>query len=226
MSDLPIICVTCCHQYVYPKHDEGGGHKSGSHVLRAQAARDTWYKIAQQYRDRLEVKFFYGRWPSEATRAPLPDEVFLDCPDDYYSLPQKVQAMFQWVLENGNPKALKVDDDVAIYIPRLLPDLDSPADYRGYEIEMDIKFASGTAYWLSRLAMELVAREEIDPKEWREDHFVGQTLFKHGIKVIHDPRYHCCHCPHCQQEVPEDSRITSHTVDPKKLRALMETSNA
>lgn len=224
MGKKIIACISC-HALRYPKHDQGGGHHNGE--SRVQAVKDTWAKTwAEKYSQEIDLKFFFGRWPTEATRLPEDNEIFLDCGDDYYSLPEKVKAVFKWCLDNGYESVLKVDDDVWIHFDRLLADLDSPADYRGYETEIDIKFASGTAYWLSRRAMELVARAELDPKEWREDHFVGQTLFKHGINVLHDPRYHCCHCDHCLGEVPEDSRITSHTVDPQRLYELMETSNA
>ena len=206
---------------VYPKHDLGGGHHNGE--SRVQAVKDTWYRNWQKVSDQIDLKFFYGRWPTEATRKPEDNEVFLDCRDDYYGLPEKVQAIFKWCLDNDYEAALKVDDDVWIHIPRLLSDLDSSSDYRGHEIEMDIPFASGTAYWLSRRAMEAVAQAEIDPKEWREDHHVGSVLARKDIFVTNDERYHSCHCSHCMTLVPESQRITSHTVDPRRLYELMES---
>jgi hypothetical protein len=202
-----IIAVVTCHARQYPKHDQGG-HKDGE--SRAKAVRDTWLKDAA---GKIEVKFFYGRG---AERTPEPDEVFLDVDDSYYGLPEKVRAIFQYCTENGYDEVTKVDDDVFVRVDRLLG---SPltTDYRGFEIESDIKYASGTCYQLSRRAMEIVARSPIPAGEWREDRHVGRVLLDHGIQVTHDPRFLCCSCDVCVARYDKDSLISIHLPHPGQL---------
>ncbi len=59
----------------------------------------------------LDVRFFRGRG---ATRAPQPNEVFLDCGDAYLDLPEKVQAIVKWAYDNGYDYVAKCDDDVVV----------------------------------------------------------------------------------------------------------------
>ena len=216
-----LIAVVCCHAYAYPKHDETrGGHTSGENKNRSSAIRETWYSDWLKYKDQIDLKFFYGRG---ANRCPDVDEVFLDCPDDYYSLPRKVQKIFEWTLANGYDQVLKVDDDVFVYVSRLVSAFGND-DYRGYEVEAASgRYASGTAYWASKRSMENVVKAELCPEDWAEDKFVGKTLAAAGISLIHDERYHCCHCPDCEKAAPQIGRITSHTSRPEEMKRLWQT---
>lgn len=215
-----LIGVFTCHQYVYPKSDEGAAHHSGYHENRSQAARNTWYKDWLKYKDEIDLRFFFGRWPQEATRCPLPNEVFLDCPDDYHNGSYKTQAICRWALANDYDQVLKIDDDTFCYVSRLLQNLDE-SDYRGFDTgHADVHFASGAAYWLSRKAMQLIADAEPDPVEWHEDRQVGIILAKYGISLTHDPRFQSCHCDVCSEKYPESMRITSHTPKPERMYEL------
>lgn len=208
-----LIAVCTCHQRVYPKHDQAG-HRDGE--SRAKAVRDTWLKNCA---GKIEVKFFYGR---RLDLLPADDEVFLNCRDDYYGLPEKVRAICRWCTENGYGSVTKIDDDVWLNVPRFIANL--PAnDYVGYAIESDITYASGTCYSLSKQAMELVARAEIPEGEWREDRHVGRVLLDNGIQLVHDPRYLCCSCEVCTQKYKDP--ISIHTTSPSQLYSLMEASN-
>lgn len=211
-----LIAVVSCHQYEY--FDAGAAHSNGANVERAAAIRNTWFKEWQEeFRNQIDLKFFYG-WGAE--RCPDVDEVFLDCPDDYKHLPVKVQNIFEWALQNGYEQVLKIDDDVFLYVDRLMDNLGID-DYRGYEIEAVIgKYASGTAYWISRRAMEIVANTQWNPADWAEDKFVGETLSRNGISLVHDHRFQCCHCAVCEQRYPMAERITTHTVDPRQMVEL------
>lgn len=147
--------------------------------------------------------------------------MILDVEDDYYSLPAKVQKMFQWGLTQGYDQVLKVDDDVFLYVGRLLQNLDD-SDYRGYEVEAaNGEYVSGTAYWVSRRAMDIVAAAQWLPLNWAEDKWVGSVLAKHSIPITNDERFHCCHCDDCQARFPESQRISSHTIHPRRLYELM-----
>ena len=120
-----LISVFTCHQYQYQKQDEGAAHHSGYHENRAQAVRNTWYRDWEsKYKDQIDLTFFFGRWLKEATRCPLPNEVFLDVPDDYNSVSYKVQAICKWALDAGYERLIKIDDDIFCYVDRLLKNLD------------------------------------------------------------------------------------------------------
>lgn len=211
-----LIAVVTCDQRKYPAHNQGG-HKDGEG--RSDAIRATWYKTwLARYAGEIDLKFFFGR----CERIPQENEIILDAGDDYYSLPDKVWKTYNWAYRAGYDEATKVDDDVFVFLDRLLG---SPltTDYRGYEIESDIKYASGTCYQLSRRALEMVTRASIPEGEWREDRHVGRVLLDKGIKLVHDQRFHCCHCEACKDSFPISKRITSHTASPEEMYALMET---
>jgi len=221
---MKIIACISCHALRYPKHDQGGGHHNGE--SRIQAVKDTWYKNWQKVSDQIDLKFFYGRWPEESTRLPEDNEVFLDCRDDYYGLPEKVKAVFKWCTENGYDHICKVDDDVFVHLDRLLANFE-PVDYRGYECEGPTgKYASGTAYWISSRAAKLVAEAELDPKWWAEDATVGLILARNNISLVNDERYLCCSCEVCLKKYSQDSIISIHTTRPEQMYSFMETSNA
>ncbi len=216
-----LIAVFTCHAYTYEKQDEGAAHHSGVQKNRSQAIRNTWYRTWEEnYKDQIDLKFFFGRWPQEATRCPLPNEVFLDVPDDYNNVSYKVQGMCKWALANNYDQILKIDDDVYLYIDRLLDNLDN-SDYRGYEIELsNCQAATGAAYWLTNKAMQIVADAEVDPKERREEIFIGRALSRNGISLIHEPRFQPCLCDVCLEKYPESVRITSHTAKPERMYEL------
>lgn len=211
----PLIAVISCHCYQYPKHDEGPAHHSGINESRSQAIRNTWYKNWEKYKDQIDLKFFYGR----SDETPRENEIFLECRDDYYGLPEKVQKMFGWSVQQGYEQILKIDDDVFLYVDRLLNDLND-TDYKGFVLEScDGLYTSGTAYWLSKKAAQIVASASWNPKEWAEDKWVGKILAEQNIFPIHDERFQCCHCKQCEVRYPESKRISTHTVDPKQMYA-------
>lgn len=210
-----LIAIPTCHAYEYPSHDQTGAHKNKVDRSRITAIRDTWYKDAI---GKIDLKFFFGRG---GDRQPEADEVFLDVLDDYYSLPAKVQAMFQWCLDEGYDQVLKCDDDVFVYVDRLLREF-CTTDYKGYQVSAaDGPYASGTAYWVSRRAMQLIVDEPWSG-DWAEDKRTGKILAAHGIVLENDERFHCCHCADCLRSFPEEKRISSHTVSPERIYELME----
>ena len=214
-----LIAVPTCWSYVYPSWDQAG-HSSRSDSLRANAIRETWLKDVN---GRIDVRFFFGHG---AERAPQADEVFLDCGDDYYSLPAKVQGMFDWALRRGYSDVLKLDDDVYVYVDRLLAAFE-PSVYRGYEVECASgKYASGTAYWLCREAMQMVVDTPWNPADWAEDKRAGRILAQHGVTLVNDERYHCCRCEHCLQQFPEARRVTSHTKKPHEMYELHKENSS
>jgi hypothetical protein len=217
-----LIAVVTCHARRYPQHDQGG-HPDGE--SRDYLIRDTWFKLwEEKYSGEIDLKFFYGWPPASGGYFPASVDkkhrVILDAPDDYYGLPEKVRKTYNWALRAGYDEITKVDDDVFLYVDRLLAN-PSSVDYRGFEIESDIKYASGTCYQLSRRAMEMVARAPIPEGEWREDRWTGRVLLDNGIPVVHDPRFLCCNCDVCRGKYKDS--ISIHTTHPRQLYELMET---
>ena len=132
--------------------------------------------------------------------------------------------MFRWALDAGYDHVCKMDDDVWCSVDRLLGNF-RPAKYKGFVLESaDGKYTSGTAYWLDREAMQVVANAKWDPADWAEDRVVGRWLAASGIYPEHDERYQCCHCKACEIKFPKDSRITTHLIDSREMHELMEKS--
>jgi len=160
----PLIAVVTCEKF----------------RSRADAQRQTWVPLI-----RADVRFFLGK----QDRDPLPDEVFLDVPDDYHSLPQKVRAMNQWALANGYDKGLKLDDDTYVVPDRMMAAVPTQ-DYVGFLNATPPKpWCSGFCYWLSERAMRIIAAAEIPAGEWAEDRWVGGVLYDHGIHPLYDRRF-------------------------------------
>jgi hypothetical protein len=149
----------------------------------ANAQRETWIpKIPQG----LDYKFFLG--PSD--RAPRPDEVFLNCRDDYGGLPNKVQEVVRWTLEHGYENMAKIDDDVILKPAEFLSSGFQQHDFVGHtnNDRSVVKIPWGFLYTLSRKAMENMAISEL-PRDFNDEAWCANTLAYHGILLHHEPRY-------------------------------------
>lgn len=154
----------------------------------------------------LDYKLFVGR----GTRALAPDEERLDVGDDYYSLPEKSQAMRKWALEHGYEHMFKADRDTYLSPKRLLASGFDRADYVGHfpahpqEGLMPViadgrgvyAYASGgCGYWTNKPAMEAIAAAPLDEKRLdnrgkaAEDLWIPNILYPLGLRGYHDPRY-------------------------------------
>jgi hypothetical protein len=163
----PLLAIVTCERF---KH-------------RADAQRATWVPLVQG----ADVKFFLAR----QAREPESDEVFLDVPDDYHSLPLKVRLMLAWALEQKYDRCAKMDDDTLVVPGRFMPVmLSENRDYYGFLNGTPPKpWSSGFAYVLSERAMRIVSEAAIPEGEWAEDRWVGGVLFDHGIRPHYDPRF-------------------------------------
>jgi hypothetical protein len=121
------------------------------------------------------VRFFLAR----QDRHPLPDEVFLDVPDDYAGLPEKVQAVSRWACNDWD-NLLKLDDDVCLFPNRVLLPREH---YAGW---VHSNFCSGLGYWLDRDAMNVIAQAVLPPQPrplLAEDRWTRATLAAAGIRA-------------------------------------------
>jgi hypothetical protein len=161
-----------------------------------QAIRDTWLKHVPK--DKADVRFFLG---VGAAREPKDDEVFLSVPDDYYSIPEKAQAMFKWAFEHGYSNALKCDDDVVLKPESMLAsdclehDFVGPRNPNGKLTEIHTPW--GFCYWLNRKAMEMVINAPLPGRPGsthsyyhaNDEAWISTVLHVNGIFLHDDQRY-------------------------------------
>jgi len=179
-----IICIMSCK-----KNDK----------LR-QVIRKTWL-IDCPYAYRF---FLGGDRPDSAEK----DEVYLDCPDTYEGQEIKSIGMLNYAGKEGYANLFKCDDDSYLNWKLLPTVLNLRHDYGGrlvgkidrkyfYEKvaeeykkpamdELNVPYAAGMGYFLSKNAFEKVLA--IAPRKWDgvmrfEDEFVGDSLYRQGIKV-------------------------------------------
>ncbi len=119
-----------------------------------KAIRETWLPTVQS--GSLDVVFFMGMGAVSS----LPDEVVLECRDDYEGLPNKVQEIVRWAYVHGYDFVMKLDNDVV-----LLPNSWAISGFEHFDFvggaepackPGEIQTPFGFAYVLSRRAMELV----------------------------------------------------------------------
>lgn len=227
-----LIAIPACHKFDYgrweseesphydPKNKAYGTdiHISGPNP-RIRAVRETWWKDVANF-ETFTGKFFYGS--PHPTRTPGPDEVFLDVPDDYGSLPLKTQAICKWALENGFQYVYKCDDDTAVYVERLALELmSSRFDYAGYT-HCNV-CTGGPGYFLSKRCMQIVAAAGT-PDVWAEDCWVSKILGYNNINPVHLPGHTPGYAAHYifpdkfdkTKLTPET--VTLHAMQPEIMR--------
>jgi hypothetical protein len=160
------------------------------------AIRNTWLPLVPKD---TRVAFFSGRGIETRTKGVYTDEVFLDCDDSYQGLPEKVQCIVKWALENGYDHVLKLDDDVVVNPEQLLASGYDEHPYVGTDGHRPCPptrpffIASGFAYWMDKQCMELVANATLPPNNYDEG-WVAGILYEHGIALHADQRYYISVC--------------------------------
>jgi hypothetical protein len=174
----------------------------------ADAQRATWVKdiVGRGYAD---VKFFLGQGAHEAK----PDEIRVFCPDDYASIPLKVQAICKYADYHCYDYVAKCDDDVYI-APERFPALPLTADYIGrfrspYGSVYPSSFASGFFYWLSNSAAKIVAETKWNG-DWMDERFVATALARQGITGYSDFINYQVSGPHTEGLAVLNSELHRH----------------
>lgn len=150
-----------------------------------ETIRQTWGRDIQG----ADLRFFIGR--GEPSRA---DEVVVDAPDDYDSLPWKTREMLRWSVNAGYEFTFLCDTDTFI-IPKDLmtcgfenydvagkfctghPPGSQPFDYKDERGEYHGIYSwpsGGRGYFVSARAARLIVEQE--PLVWAEDMYVGQVM--------------------------------------------------
>jgi hypothetical protein len=169
-----IVAVKSCNQ-----HLEAGYHS---------VIRETWGRDFPGG----TVKFFVGGGIGKTE----PDEIRLDCPDDYNSLPKKTRAICAWAASKVASHIFVCDTDTFVMPSKLLACGYQDYDYAGKidrefgktfpyiavsregESQMQAKTwpwaSGGYGYFLSKKAINTIAYTE--PTGWAEDMWVASVL--------------------------------------------------
>lgn len=176
-----IVCVKSCQA-----HRNRGDH---------DVIRSTWGQDLKALG--VETRFFVGKSTHETKLIRyVPDEVVLDCPDDYNSLPYKTRSICRWAAGKMLDYILVCDTDTYLKPKKVLNCGYETADYVGkidrplgktfrydaltregaHEVwERCYPWASGGyGYFLSRRAIGEVLYES--PSSWAEDLWIGQLM--------------------------------------------------
>jgi len=193
-----------------------GALSGGAKTARRDACRATWL-AGIDARDDVQCVFLRGD-PDLSKPELRGDELWLPCPDDYASLPQKTRWFCRWALANAQFEYLfKCDDDTYVRLDRLLQ-VPSGLDYCGWKLGKRNYASGGAGYLLSRRAAEIVARDVVE-KTGPEDRLVGQHLHRAGIALVHDPRFRpwrkLSHIPK-----PDNDLITGHYCGHIRMRRV------
>jgi hypothetical protein len=220
MDKKLLLCIFTCHRYQYSDNNLIKDWFTRPVVNRVQAVRDTWLKDVT-----CDYKFFYGR---STSRKPLPDEVFLDSPDDYLHSTDKMRALIRYALDNGYERILKADDDIFIYWDRLMANIPE-GHYAGggpFGGHPPHSYLSGNIYWLTKHAMEILTT--CGGGSWAEDRWVGEALLKRKILPTIDYRYFIAPPTRTNQYIsdvdlakPHDY-ISIHSLSPEQMRRHWE----
>jgi len=236
-----LIAVPACFKFEYGRWESGDsphfnrataweqqGYGTGIHVSgendRISAIRETWARDIEPFKDYVTLKFFYGKPSAGYPREPLPDEVFLDVPDDYASLPLKTVAICRWANEREYDFLFKGDDDTAVHVDRLVFELSHTLmDYAGCDHHGVC--TGGPGYFLSRRAFRLIATQGGSPDHWAEDVWVSKVLSRNNIYAMNLPGHRPGYSNHWffgekfdpTAEPPQT--VTMHAVQPDVMRA-------
>ena len=171
--------------------------------------RQTWLPLFPQ--ENMDVRFFLGR----GTGKLKDDEVSLNCDDSYEGLPEKVQCIAQWALDNGYDRMAKCDDDVVVCPRNLFLSGYHHGDFIGRFAAtiggIDVPY--GFLYWLSQRGMQYVVSAHL-PQDNNDEWWVTRVLETNGIRLRREELYfvyrgfgaRAAHCSRpLRRYVPQDS---------------------
>lgn len=187
---------------------------------RMQAVEQTWARWASQVA--ADVVFLLA---DPTITLPVRDgnRLWLPCPDDYESLPQRTRWFCLWTLANTQATHLfKCDDDTYLHLPRLVEAAQSKrwnaVDCVARRNKIDrFCFHGGAGYLLTRRAMMVVAAHATD-LVGAEDYCVGRALKASGLNVLNEGRLNFWR----QHGSPSrnNNLISTHYVSPGAMRVI------
>lgn len=219
MGTRLLIAIPTCHSY------QGNPNTTNrTEEERRAACRETWLKDCP-----VDYRLFYGRGPHGEY---LPDEVRLDCWDDYDHLSDKMREMCRWALRHDYTHLFRVDTDAYVYVDRLLKSGFEEHEYTGYTIDYpkhleSARYCSGAGWVMNRRAMEVVV--EHYPESQADDFWTGKILHRNGFKCHRETRYLCGFEPHyipLERLPQEHPYIVLHALTPEGIREVHARGHA
>jgi galactosyltransferase len=208
-----LFAVSSCFTFDY------GSQVYGLHVAgtnnRLQAVRETWGKDVAAF-DNITLKFFFGRPDGGFLREPLPDEVFLDCPDNYESLTTKTRLICKYTIDEGYDFLFKCDDDTFVNVENLLDEILEKHPAYGGRVHTGI-CAGGAGYVLNQRCCRIVAAHT-KSRSRMDDVHVGLVL----RDAMGDPVNLVGHRGMGLLKVSWDD-VTAHTDSPEQMREWYRT---
>lgn len=234
-----LIAVPTCWAFDYEgKWEHQGNPEYGKdmHVSgpndQTQAVRETWGADVAKFNN-VTLKFFYGKPADGFPREALPDEIFLECPDGYGSLPLKTIGLCRYASEQGYKFVFKCDTDTFVLVEKLLIEiLENSFEYAGY-LHGGV-CSGGPGYLLSQRACQIIATQGATPHHWAEDVHASRVLKNAGIVPLmlqgHRPGF-SAHFFFGDGKAFDPTRITedvitAHAVFPEQMRLWHQMSKS
>jgi len=194
-------------------------HKEGKR--RRRAVLSTWGQDALDHPD-IDLVFLIGTGMKFSQPQREGHMLYLPCPDDYMSLPQKTRWFCIWALGWTNFRFLfKCDDDTYVNIDRLyecsktLPDHHFLYGCRGGR-GTRANLQGGAGYYLTRKGTAALAAF-LDRPEGAEDRGARAAVELFGTRFRYCPQlwYRPSIWP-----APDNDYITTHQISPRKMKEI------
>lgn len=175
---------------------------------RRKRCRDTWLGDASSFD--LDYFFLIGDGGDTEYRVEG-DMLYMPCPDDYASLPQKTRCFARYVHENYDfDHLVKVDDDTYVCLDKIMAYGfgDHPytgSDWCGYA-------SGGGGYVLNRSATKVVV-DNLTHQTGNEDELVGQVLQSAGVQLSHSEAFQGFTVRTQKRPTFENDVITAHGIN-------------
>lgn len=184
------------------------------YIQRQQGVLATWGRDAIAHPD-VDFVFLVGNPELHAPRREG-NTLFLPCPDDYWSLPQKTRWFCKWALANPEWRWLfKCDDDSYVRVDRLMAGSWSNAVV-GCADGAGLHWHGGAGYLIDRAAATAISNR-MTQKTGLEDQEARNAIQQDGLWFDHEPRF-CFNC--AKMPSPQNDGITCHYCSPVRLRLV------
>jgi hypothetical protein len=188
---------------------------AAKHEARRAAVRNTWGRDAAAHLE-CDLVFLIGDPTLDRARREG-DVLYLPCPDDYDSLPQKTRKFCIWALEQPDWQYLfKCDDDTYVHVERLLAVREWPTAIVGGKHTDDGHFHGGAGYTINRPAAQAIA-EHLTAAKGLEDWKARDAIHRAGLRFSLDHRL-------CWDKSRMPTRlngsITCHYASPVRMRLI------
>jgi hypothetical protein len=152
----------------------------------------------------------------------LPDEIRVEAPTGFLNTSFKTKKAVELAYAQGYTHFCYCPTDCYIIIPRLLRNLadhtEAGHDYWGFHTYDEHHIGGGSAYWLSRKAMEAVLA--FDAYSDYEDRWVGSACRAAAIPAVHDERYRSIEQPYVGAAITTHLSEATGRYDPETMRNL------